>query len=77
MRADTVKGYAEKAGFGTFEVLPIENDFFRLPAHPLGGSGNGLDESRGRPSAPQVAPGPLAHAAGTKAGWFPRGEYVD
>ncbi len=30
MRVDTVKSYAEKAGFGTFEVLPIENDFCRF-----------------------------------------------
>jgi SAM-dependent methyltransferase len=30
MRADMVKSYAEKAGFGTFEVLPIENDFYRF-----------------------------------------------
>jgi SAM-dependent methyltransferase len=30
MRADTVKDYAEKAGFGTFQVLPIENDFYRF-----------------------------------------------
>lgn len=30
MRADTVRGYAEEAGFRTFEVLPIENDFYRF-----------------------------------------------
>ncbi len=30
MRADTVRGYAEEAGFGDFEVLPIENDFYRF-----------------------------------------------
>ena len=27
---DTVRGYAEEAGFGAFEVLPIENDFYRF-----------------------------------------------
>jgi SAM-dependent methyltransferase len=30
MRADTVRQYAEEAGFGRFEVLPIENDFYRF-----------------------------------------------
>jgi 2-polyprenyl-3-methyl-5-hydroxy-6-metoxy-1,4-benzoquinol methylase len=30
MRADTVSRYAEEAGFGGFEVLPIENDFYRF-----------------------------------------------
>ena len=30
MRTDTVRGYAEEAGFGGFEVLPIENDFWRF-----------------------------------------------
>ena len=30
MRADTVRGYAEQAGFSRFEVLPIENDFYRF-----------------------------------------------
>jgi hypothetical protein len=30
MRTDTVRGYAEQAGFGSFEVLPIENDFWRF-----------------------------------------------
>lgn len=30
MRADTVRGYAEESGFGRFEVLPIENDFYRF-----------------------------------------------
>jgi SAM-dependent methyltransferase len=30
MRADTVRRYAEEAGFGGFEVLPIENDFYRF-----------------------------------------------
>jgi 2-polyprenyl-3-methyl-5-hydroxy-6-metoxy-1,4-benzoquinol methylase len=30
MRPDTVRRYAEEAGFGGFEVLPIENDFFRF-----------------------------------------------
>jgi len=30
MRADTVQRYAEEAGFGGFEVLPIENDFYRF-----------------------------------------------
>jgi 2-polyprenyl-3-methyl-5-hydroxy-6-metoxy-1,4-benzoquinol methylase len=30
MRADTVRRYAEEAGFGAFEVLPIENDFYRF-----------------------------------------------
>jgi hypothetical protein len=30
MRADTVKRYAEEAGFAAFEVLPIENDFYRF-----------------------------------------------
>jgi len=30
MRAPTVRRYAEQAGFGAFEVLPIENDFYRF-----------------------------------------------
>ncbi len=30
MRADTVRRYAEEAGFRGFEVLPIENDFYRF-----------------------------------------------
>jgi 2-polyprenyl-3-methyl-5-hydroxy-6-metoxy-1,4-benzoquinol methylase len=30
MRKDTVRRYAEEAGFGGFEVLPIENDFYRF-----------------------------------------------
>jgi 2-polyprenyl-3-methyl-5-hydroxy-6-metoxy-1,4-benzoquinol methylase len=30
MRADTVRRYAQEAGFGGFEVLPIENDFYRF-----------------------------------------------
>jgi SAM-dependent methyltransferase len=30
MRADTVRGYAQEAGFGRFEVLAIENDFYRF-----------------------------------------------
>jgi SAM-dependent methyltransferase len=30
MRADTVRRYAEEAGFDGFEVLPIENDFWRF-----------------------------------------------
>jgi 2-polyprenyl-3-methyl-5-hydroxy-6-metoxy-1,4-benzoquinol methylase len=30
MRADTVRRYAKDAGFGGFEVLPIENDFYRF-----------------------------------------------
>ena len=30
MRADTVRRYAEQAGLGRFEVLPIDNDFYRF-----------------------------------------------
>jgi ubiquinone/menaquinone biosynthesis C-methylase UbiE len=30
MRAGTVREYAEQAGFADFEVLPIENDFYRF-----------------------------------------------
>jgi ubiquinone/menaquinone biosynthesis C-methylase UbiE len=30
MRADTVRDYAEQAGFSHFEILPIENDFYRF-----------------------------------------------
>jgi 2-polyprenyl-3-methyl-5-hydroxy-6-metoxy-1,4-benzoquinol methylase len=30
MRADTVRRYAEEAGFTGFEILPIENDFYRF-----------------------------------------------
>ena len=30
MRAGTVRRYAEEAGFGDVEVLPIENDFYRF-----------------------------------------------
>jgi Methyltransferase domain/Rv2258c-like winged HTH domain len=30
MRADTVRRYAEEAGLGGFEVLPIENDLYRF-----------------------------------------------
>jgi hypothetical protein len=27
---DTLRGYAEEAGFSEFDVLPIENDFWRF-----------------------------------------------
>ncbi|MEO5985622.1 MAG: class I SAM-dependent methyltransferase [Candidatus Limnocylindria bacterium] len=30
MRPDTLRGYADDAGFTRFEVLPVENDFFRF-----------------------------------------------
>jgi 2-polyprenyl-3-methyl-5-hydroxy-6-metoxy-1,4-benzoquinol methylase len=30
MRVETVQRYAEEAGFGGFEVLPIEHDFYRF-----------------------------------------------
>jgi 2-polyprenyl-3-methyl-5-hydroxy-6-metoxy-1,4-benzoquinol methylase len=30
MRPDTLRAYAEEAGFGEFEILPIENDFWRF-----------------------------------------------
>jgi SAM-dependent methyltransferase len=30
MRADTMRRYAHEAGFGGFEVLPIDNDFYRF-----------------------------------------------
>ena len=30
MRTDTVRRYADEAGFSGFEVLPIENDFWRF-----------------------------------------------
>jgi SAM-dependent methyltransferase len=30
MRADTVRRYGEEAGFGNFEVLSVENDFYRF-----------------------------------------------
>jgi hypothetical protein len=30
MRESTVRGYAQQAGFAGFEVLPIENDFWRF-----------------------------------------------
>jgi 2-polyprenyl-3-methyl-5-hydroxy-6-metoxy-1,4-benzoquinol methylase len=30
MRAETVRRYADEAGFSGFEVLPIENDFYRF-----------------------------------------------
>ena len=30
MREDTVRDYAREAGFARFEVLPIENDFWRF-----------------------------------------------
>ena len=30
MRSATVRDYAEQAGFGGFEVLPIETDFYRF-----------------------------------------------
>ena len=30
MRSDTVRRYAEEAGFGGFEILPIENELFRI-----------------------------------------------
>lgn len=30
MRPDTLRGYAREAGFGTVDILPIENDFFRF-----------------------------------------------
>jgi hypothetical protein len=30
MRPDTLLRYGDEAGFGSVEVLPIENDFFRF-----------------------------------------------
>ena len=30
MRADTVRRYADEAGLHSFEVLPIDNDFYRF-----------------------------------------------
>ena len=30
MRADTVRHYATEAGFTCFDVLPIDNDFWRF-----------------------------------------------
>ncbi len=30
MRAGTVRRYAEEAGFGGFQALAIENDFYRF-----------------------------------------------
>jgi hypothetical protein len=30
MRADTLRRYAAEAAFGSVEILPIENDFFRF-----------------------------------------------
>jgi hypothetical protein len=30
MRADTLRRYAEEAGFQQVEVLPVEHDFFRF-----------------------------------------------
>lgn len=30
MRPSTLAGYAEEAGFGRVDVLPLENDFFRF-----------------------------------------------
>ena len=30
MRAETVRRYAQEAGFASCEVLPIENDFWRF-----------------------------------------------
>jgi hypothetical protein len=30
MRAGTMRRYANEAGFSAFEVLPIENDFYRF-----------------------------------------------
>ena len=30
MRSGTVRRYADEAGFGGFEILPIENDFYRF-----------------------------------------------
>ena len=30
MRADTVRELAAQAGFGSVDVLPVDNDFFRL-----------------------------------------------
>lgn len=30
MRPDTLRGYAAEAGFGSVEILPIENEFFRF-----------------------------------------------
>ncbi len=35
MRPATLRGYADDAGFGSFEVLAVENDFFRF--YRLGG----------------------------------------
>jgi hypothetical protein len=30
IRADTVRAYAEQAGFGRVDVLPVDNDFWRF-----------------------------------------------
>jgi len=30
MRTETLHGYALGAGFGSMEILPIENDFWRF-----------------------------------------------
>ena len=30
MRPETLRGYASDAGFGSMEILPVENDFFRF-----------------------------------------------
>lgn len=30
MRPETLRGYAREAGFGSVDILPIENDFFRF-----------------------------------------------
>jgi hypothetical protein len=30
LRADTVRGLAAQAGFGSVDVLAVDNDFFRL-----------------------------------------------
>jgi hypothetical protein len=30
MRAGTMRRYAEEAGFGTFQVLAIDHDFYRF-----------------------------------------------
>jgi hypothetical protein len=30
MRSDTVRRYAEEAGFSGFEILPVQNDFYRF-----------------------------------------------
>jgi SAM-dependent methyltransferase len=66
MRADTLRGYAEQAGFTHFEVLPIENDFWRF--YRLEEQAPTSSRSSRAPAASTRASSPAGAASWTEAG---------